>query len=210
MALSDKQKEILVVAEELFSQKGIDGTSIRDISIAAGINVAMVNYYFGSKSAMVAALFEVRLTRTREKLTDLTKDTRLNPMDKLLAFVEHMMNVQLQNADFHIILMGQLSKKERVPEICDAMTTLQLEILEIINGFIQEGHSTGLFKATPDPITFVIFALGVISYLIHHERTLTQYWNIDNHEEYSLHVKQHIYPYLIQSFQSILIYNEQK
>ncbi|EHO12404.1 TetR/AcrR family transcriptional regulator [Myroides odoratimimus] len=210
MALSDKQKEILIVAEELFSQKGIDGTSIRDISKAAGINVAMINYYFGSKQAMVIALFEIRLTRTREKLALLTTDTDLDPMQKLLAFVEHMMTVQLQNADFHIILMGQLSKKEDIPEISDGITILQREILNIINSFIEEGYEKGLFKAKPDPVTFVIFSLGILSYLIHHERTLSSYWNIPDHEEYSLHIKQHIYPYLIQSFQSILIYNEQK
>ncbi|KUF43490.1 TetR/AcrR family transcriptional regulator [Myroides marinus] len=210
MALSDKQKEILLIAEELFSQKGIDGTSIREISKAAGINVAMVNYYFGSKSAMVSALFEIRLTRTREKLVTLTDDTNLNPMDKLLAFVEHMMAVQLQNADFHIILMNQLSKKENAPEITEGITLLQREILQNINGFIEEGYSSGLFQAKPDPITFVIFALGIISYLIHHERTLTNYWNINNREEYSEHIKLHVYPYLIQSFKSILIYNEQK
>ncbi|MDR2221915.1 MAG: TetR/AcrR family transcriptional regulator [Flavobacteriaceae bacterium] len=210
MALNEKQREILLVAEELFSQKGIDGTSIRDISKAAGVNVAMINYYFGSKDAMIVALFGIRLRRTREKLLILTDDTNLNPMDKLLAFVEHLITVQLKNADFHIILMGHLSKRDTNPKICDGITLLQHEILEIIKGFIEEGHASGLFQAKPDPIAFLVFALGTISYLIHHEQTLTAYWGIGDHEEYSLHVKQQIYPYIITSFKAILMYNEQK
>ncbi|MGS4344340.1 TetR/AcrR family transcriptional regulator [Myroides odoratus] len=210
MALNEKQKEILLVAEELFCQKGIDGTSIRDISKAAGINVAMVNYYFGSKSAMVTALFEIRLTRTREKLVDLTGNTELNPMEKLLAFVEHMMAVQLQNADFHIILMNQLARKENAPAISEGITLLKREIIQNINHFIEEGYASGLFLAKPDPIVFVVFAMGIISYLIHHEHMLSDYWNLEDHRAYSLYLKEHIYPYLIQSFQSILIYNEQK
>ena len=210
MALNDKQKEILLIAEELFSQKGIDGTSVRDISKAAGINVAMVNYYFGSKGAMVSALFELRLTRTREKLVDLTDNTQLNPLEKLLAFVEHMMAVQLQNADFHIILMNQLAKKENAPEISEGMILLKREIIQNINHFIEEGYASGMFQAKPDPITFVVFSMGMITYLIHHERMLSEYWNLTDHEAYSLYIKQHLYPYLIQSFKSILNYNDQE
>lgn len=210
MALNEKQKEILLIAEELFSQKGIDGTSIRDISKAAGINVAMVNYYFGSKSAMVGALFEIRLTRTREKLVDLTGNVELDPMEKLLAFVEHMMAVQLQNSDFHILLMNQLTRKENQPAISEGIALLKREILQNINQFIEEGYAMGLFRAKPDPIVFVIFAMGIISYLIHHEHMLSDYWNLSNHQAYGLYIKEEIYPYLIQSFKSILIYNEQK
>ncbi len=210
MALSEKQREILLVAEELFSQKGIDGTSIRDISKAAGINVAMVNYYFGSKSAMVTALFEIRLTRTREKLIDLTDNTRLNPFDKLMAFVEHLMAVQLSNADFHLILMNQLARKENAPEISEGIVLLKREIMQHITYFIEEGYEKGLFQAKPDAMTFVIFSMGVTTYLIHHEHMLYEYWNLADHQEFSSHIKQQIYPYLIQSFKSILIYNEQK
>lgn len=210
MTLNEKQIEILKVAENLFSKKGIEGTSIRDISKEAKINVAMVSYYFGSKNAMVTALFEIRLTRTREKLAALTDDLQLNPMDRLLGFVEHLITVQLQNAAFHIVLMNHLSKKDQDTEICEAIRKLQMEIMGVLGGFIDEGHASGLFQAKPDPITFLIFSQGVISYVIHHERTLSYYWEIGNHEEYCLHVKQHIYPYLLQSFKSILIYNEQK
>lgn len=46
---NDKQIEILLVAEKLFSEHGFDGTSIRDIAKEANINIAMISYYFGSK-----------------------------------------------------------------------------------------------------------------------------------------------------------------
>lgn len=210
MALSEKQVEIVKIAEKLFSQKGIEGTSIRDISKAAGINVAMVNYYFGSKSALVAALFEIRLTRIREKLASLTNDAKLNPMDKLIAFTEHMLTVQLQNAAFHIVLMGHLAKKDKETLVSDAIRTLQLEILDILGGFIKEGYEMGLFQTQPDPIALLVFTQGIISYVIQHEHSLSCYWGVENHEDYSLYIKQQIYPYLVQSFKSILSYNEQK
>ena len=54
--LNDKQLQILLVAEKLFAEKGFDGTSIRNIAKEAGINIAMVSYYFGSKEKMLEAL----------------------------------------------------------------------------------------------------------------------------------------------------------
>ena len=55
---SEKQIAILEVAEELIARKGFDGTSVRDISSKAGINVAMISYYFGAKEKMLAYLYQ--------------------------------------------------------------------------------------------------------------------------------------------------------
>lgn len=210
MVLNEKQKEILLVAENLFSMNGIDGTSIRDISKAAGINVAMISYYFGSKNQLISALFEIRLTRIREKLTNLTQNHDLNPLEKLVFFVEDMLTILMKNADFHIIMIRQFSKKNVDEEISDNIFLLQREIMKVIRGFIQDGHQQGYFKAQPDPEALVIITIGSISYLIHHEKMYSSYWNTENHEEYSLYIKQHIYPYLINSLKAILQYNEQK
>jgi len=48
---STKEK-ILFSAHKLFSEKGFDGTSIRDIAQAAEVNVASINYYFTSKEGL--------------------------------------------------------------------------------------------------------------------------------------------------------------
>ena len=61
MTFNEKQLQILTTAEDLFSTKGFDGTSVRDISEAAGVNVAMISYYFGSKEKLMEALFELRI-----------------------------------------------------------------------------------------------------------------------------------------------------
>ncbi len=47
-------------AELLFSQKGFDGTSVRDIAEAAGINTAMISYYFGSKEKLMEEILKER------------------------------------------------------------------------------------------------------------------------------------------------------
>ncbi len=50
----DTKTRILTVAEELFAEHGFDAVSLRHITTEAGVNLASVNYYFGSKEGLVA------------------------------------------------------------------------------------------------------------------------------------------------------------
>lgn len=50
------QKKILNAAETLFSRDGFEQTSLRQITQEAGVNLASVNYHFGSKKALIQAV----------------------------------------------------------------------------------------------------------------------------------------------------------
>ena len=67
------RESILDTAEALFAQQGHDGTSMRQITAAAGVNLASVNYHFGSKESLVQAVLKRRLevlNRERLRLLD--------------------------------------------------------------------------------------------------------------------------------------------
>ena len=54
---------ILVAAERLFALRGFQNVSVRDITADAGVNLASINYHYGSKDAL---LFEIFRRRTAE------------------------------------------------------------------------------------------------------------------------------------------------
>src|SRR5438045_4435386 len=56
--LKDTRSRILDVAEELFSEQGFDRVSVRDITNKARVDLAAINYHFGSKEDLIAAIFE--------------------------------------------------------------------------------------------------------------------------------------------------------
>ncbi|MEI8234039.1 MAG: TetR/AcrR family transcriptional regulator [Verrucomicrobiota bacterium] len=63
---------ILDTAERLFGENGVEGTSVRDITHAAGVNLGAINYHFGTKDALVMAVFVRRLEPlNRERLRQL-------------------------------------------------------------------------------------------------------------------------------------------
>ena len=56
--MKDKREQIIETTLQLFAEKGFEGTSIRDIAEKASVNVAMVNYYFGSKEKLFEKIIE--------------------------------------------------------------------------------------------------------------------------------------------------------
>jgi AcrR family transcriptional regulator len=57
----ETRTRILDAAEELFMLHGFEGTSMRLLTTKAGVNLAAVNYHFGSKDALIEAVFRRRL-----------------------------------------------------------------------------------------------------------------------------------------------------
>lgn len=57
----ETRTRILDAAEELFMLQGFGGTSMRLLTAKAGVNLAAVNYHFGSKDALIEAVFRRRL-----------------------------------------------------------------------------------------------------------------------------------------------------
>ena len=102
--MSDKREHILNVAEVLFAEKGFDGTSVRDIAQQAGVNLAMISYYFGSKEKLLESLIEFRAGYAYGILDELNKDETLSPWDKIDRLVDFYVDRVLGNMKFHMIM----------------------------------------------------------------------------------------------------------
>lgn len=95
------EQRIKDAARQVFMQKGYHGTKIRDIAEAAGINLALVNYYFRSKEQLFELIYqetfitflgvlakvlneptplEVKIWKIAEHYTDFVKANPLIPM----------------------------------------------------------------------------------------------------------------------------------
>ena len=83
---------ILGAAEELFAQHGFAGTSLREVTSRADVNIAAVNYHFGSKENLVNEVFRRRMDdMSRERLAALQRAVGAHPGELepiLAAFVE--------------------------------------------------------------------------------------------------------------------------
>ena len=72
MASDQTRTAILAAAERLYADRGFGDVTLRDIVAEANVNLAAVNYHFGSKDELIAELFVTRsLALNRERLREL-------------------------------------------------------------------------------------------------------------------------------------------
>jgi AcrR family transcriptional regulator len=89
----ETRQRVLVAAEQLFAERGIEGVSIRDITQAASVNLAAINYHFGTKQALAAEVFKhclEPLNTKRLELLDMVEAKADGRPPKLEAVLEAM------------------------------------------------------------------------------------------------------------------------
>ena len=74
MASKDTKDRILDAAEQLLAEHGFAGASVRAIASSANVNLASINYHFGSKEALVQAVLERRIGPVNEERLHLLDD----------------------------------------------------------------------------------------------------------------------------------------
>src|SRR5258705_13666757 len=103
MGYSDKQILIMEAAEKLFSEKGFDGSSVRDIAETAGVNLAMISYYFGSKEKLMEAMFTHRSNSFKLQLESMVSNKTLSPIQKMESLIDQYIEKLTSQQCFHLV-----------------------------------------------------------------------------------------------------------
>jgi len=162
MDFNEKQIQIIETAEALFAERGFDGTSVRDIADEAGVNVAMISYYFGSKEKLMEALFELRVGSVIIRVESLIKDESLTPIEKVNMLIDEHIDRVMQKQCFHKIMVGvQVTNKN--PAILKAANKVKIRNAEVIAELIKDGQKKGVFKKKIDVILMINTMVGTVS-----------------------------------------------
>ncbi|MEH7238573.1 TetR/AcrR family transcriptional regulator [Bacillus sp. JJ1562] len=142
----ERRNEILDAADELFSQKGFDGTSTNDILKKVGIARGTLYYHFKSKEDIMDALidwYSVRLISTAQEIA----------ADKSIPVVERMIRTVLSmnvSGGSSEEMMDHIHKPQNALMHQKIQKVIINGVTPILSGIIQEGIEHGLFS-TPYP-----------------------------------------------------------
>ncbi|HTS45468.1 MAG TPA: TetR family transcriptional regulator [Puia sp.] len=162
--MTDKRDHIIEKAIELFASKGFEGTSIRDLAAAADVNVAMINYYFGSKEKLFEVLVEKKAAYTRGIMDEIANDKTLSSIQKIERIIESYVERLFTNRKFHRVINQELITNQRetlTRIIADALFPNALTIKTII----EEGIKKNEFKKV-DPQLTIATLLGTINQVL--------------------------------------------
>ncbi|REA55959.1 TetR/AcrR family transcriptional regulator [Dyadobacter luteus] len=209
MEYSAKQLQIIAVAEKLFSKKGFEGTSVRDIAEVAEVNVSMISYYFGSKDKLIEALFELRITESRLRIEHILLLEDLTPLQKVNIMIDSTVDRLIDNEQFQKIMMREQLSSERTTIVSKYIRDMKIRNSELMKRLITEGQEAGYFRKNIDMSLLSITLYGTI----HHAIATQDYYKTLNNiehlsgEEFRSFLKMRLKRHLKSLFKSA-VFNE--
>ena len=161
----DKKDHILDVAERVFSENGFDGASTRLISGEAGVNMAMLNYYFGSKEGLFLAVIERKISGFRDILQNIGNDESFSQWDKVEKYIEIYGNKVVNNNCFQKLLYQEMGMNRR-NELADKVRAILMINIGELKKIIQEGIDKGEFKADADIAMVIATLYGTKNFIL--------------------------------------------
>lgn len=143
-----KEEHILLHAEKLFAEKGFEGSSTREISEKAKVNVSMISYYFGSKEKLFVKIFEVRMNESLKFSEDVLANQNLNEWEKLVIIINRYADrVKNLKTFYRILQREQLNSKN--PVIAEFLKKSKKGFLAIYTELFEKGFENKIFHKKP-------------------------------------------------------------
>ena len=194
-------------AEGLFAEKGFDGTSVRDIAEEAGVNLAMISYYFGSKEKLMESLFQYRGQSITLQLESMLQNKEMSSLQKAYGLIDNYMDRIMNLQCFHKIM-----SREQMVNVKGATTKLIHELKrrnqELIQQLISEGQKRGEFKKNIDVPLLMATLIGTAAHIVTTQHYYKKLNNLEgmSDEDFEKHIKKKLSNHLKSIFKALLTY----
>lgn len=121
--MTDTRLKLLKISAELFAKNGFSGTSIRQISQAAGTNVSAVHYHFGDKRALFYATVEHLVAdnnlkifgdgKTMPSAQEIAGLSRAEALERLHRLLDRFLDIRLSHQDMPLERIFAHAKLEK-------------------------------------------------------------------------------------------------
>ncbi len=133
METNTTEQKIIRAADKIFTQKGgYAATRTRDIAEEAGANLALLNYYFGSKEKLFKHVVREKLKMLLGAMGGpILSDDNISLEDKIMSITEGYTNLLLENEELPIFILNELSvNKELFVEITQNTRQIAQPVIE--------------------------------------------------------------------------------
>lgn len=161
-AADGPQAAILAAARRLFAAHGFAGTSTRSIAEAAGVNLAMIHYYFGNKEQLYRQVVEREFSRLFAFVKEMTV-REPDPAAFLAAMPGHVMTMSRDNPELRQLLIREMiDGAPRLPALVREMGDRgPLGLRRHLAALAASAEAGGLTGAIPTAhLLVIIFAIG--------------------------------------------------
>lgn len=164
------EQQIIDAARKIFMQKGLAGARMQDIADEAGINKAMLHYYYRSKDKLFDMVFQEALEQLLKRINMIFKG-EMPFKEKVAAAVDHYITALTANPHLPIFIINELNQSpERIverfvhaPDFPDIKMFMKEMLTEMEKGTIRKMNPMQLMMNTLSMCIFPFIAKPIIS-----------------------------------------------
>lgn len=166
----DKDKtvqDVLIAAKHLFSERGLYGTSIRDIESASGVSKGLILHHFGTKEKLYAAVQDL-LAREYISMMDTQREKSKNFQELVATAVRSSFMYTKENPEYRrISLWSYLEGQAKSNELEQRFGMALVEIM-------RAGQQSGVVRDDIDAFLMPFIIKGTIDYWIQKEKLVQE------------------------------------
>ena len=146
----DTKRKILEAAEELFFVKGYHATGIREIAQRAGVNSAMISYYFGGKENLYKELLAAHLDGMLSQVMKLSVEDEISFLAQFMRI--HIETLRARGARLAVLLMRELNVDSPIGR--EIVEKFLGRVKERVVQVIKRAKEKGILKAWDEDLLF--------------------------------------------------------
>jgi TetR/AcrR family transcriptional regulator len=169
----DPKERIMKAAKKEFSERGFSGARMSEIAKGAGVNKALIHYYFKDKETLYTELlrrvFRGTGKETEDKIPEFMGKWDLSPSQRLFVIIYMMSNIFLRATDPDIMRIFFWEMAEGTRYLDAMMQEYTMPRQKIINDIVLEGIRTGEFETDFPKFAALNIGTFISFYTIHRE-----------------------------------------
>jgi len=110
----DTETKILDAAKEVFQHKGLTGARMQEIADQAGINKALLHYYYRTKDKLFEKVFELAFSVFIPKIRDIVLSTDKSVFDKINFFVDNYIDLLNKHPYIPGFVINELNRNPQI------------------------------------------------------------------------------------------------
>jgi TetR/AcrR family transcriptional regulator len=157
------EQKILAAAKKIFTLKGLAGARMQDIADEAGINKALLHYYFRSKDKLFEVIFNEAFTRFLPRLNHVI-ESDIPLFEKIEKFTGHYIDMAIENPYLPLFVLNEMNKHPE--EFFKKTWADNPPKVEILVAQIEKEKKKGLIKnITPPQLVMNMMSLCVFPFV---------------------------------------------
>jgi AcrR family transcriptional regulator len=156
---------LLQAGKRLFSLKGYDGTTVKDLADEAGVNISLVSYYFGGKEGLYRACLQdfsdSRLELAKRILTDPESVDDLKV--RLPLFFQEMIQLYVDEPDLTRLVH---CANDSPQSVTDTIAPMFFRIFDMLHTFFKLAQDKGFIDPAVDVQITTRLCFGMLAHLI--------------------------------------------